>query len=225
MLKQRAPMKRSAPLRRSTGEATLTVPAFRPKVCSVKKGGCGARFTPTRQMQVACSVDCAYAVGMQVRLKQDKAADRDFKAAARAERKRLQARKDAIKPLSHWLKLTEKVMNTYVRWRDHADGCISCDKPATWGGQWHASHFRSVGAAKQLRYHLWNIHKACSQCNDRLSGNIAAYTPRIVQKIGAERVEWLNNNHALANYSVEYLARMRKVFAKKTHRLQKRLGI
>lgn len=142
---------------------------------------------------------------------------------AKQEKVKHKKRKDAIQPLSHWLKLTEEVVNRYVRLRDHADGCISCDKPATWGGQWHASHFRSVGAAKQLRFNLWNIHKACSQCNDKLSGNIAAYTPRIAEKIGAERVEMLNNNHELASYSVEYLARMRKVFAKKSRRLQKRI--
>ena len=115
-------------------------------------------------------------------------------------------------------------MNRYVRLRDAGAGCISCHLPATWGGQWHASHFRSVGAASAVRFNLWNIHKACSPCNAHKGGNIHEYRPRLIAKIGAEKVDWLMCQNGRADYPVEYLKRLKAVFAKKARRLEKRHG-
>jgi len=100
---------------------------------------------------------------------------------------------------------------------------VSCDKPATWDGQWHASHFRSVGAASAVRFNLWNIHKACSVCNNWKSGNLSEYEPRLTIKIGADKVEWLRTQNQVISYSVNYLTRIKTVFAKKAKRLQTRL--
>lgn len=117
----------------------------------------------------------------------------------------------------------QAVVNKYVRLRDAHMGCVSCDKPASWDGQWHASHFRSVGAASGLRFHLWNIHKACSVCNNHLSGNIANYAPRIVDRIGADKVDWLRTQNAVKRSDAAYLVRLKQVFARKARRLEKRI--
>ena len=166
-------------------------------------------------MQAVCSPRCAA---------RKVAADKRAKVEAKkAQDKADKARLAALQPMQHWLKKAEKAVNEYVRYRDHGLGCISCDKPATWGGQWHASHFRSVAAASAVRFNLWNVHKACSQCNLFLSGNVAAYTPAIVAKIGQERVDWLKAQNQRTTYTREYLERLAAVMRRKSNRLKKRL--
>lgn len=177
---------------------------------------CAKPFVRTySSMQSVCSPRCAA---------RKVAADKRAKEEAKkAEKRADRAKLESLQPMQHWLKKAEKAVNEYVRYRDHSRGCISCDKPATWGGQWHASHFRSVGAASAVRFHLWNISKSCSQCNDHLSGNIAEYTPRLVAKIGQERVDWLKSQNQRAVYTREYLERLAAVMRRKSNRLKKRL--
>jgi hypothetical protein len=142
--------------------------------------------------------------------------------AEKAEAKRTRAQLAALKPRSHWLKTAQAEVNRYVRLRDFRFGCVSCDRPASWDGQWHASHFRSVGAASAVRFNLWNIHKACSICNNWKSGNLSEYEPRLRERIGADRVDWLRAQNRITLYSIEQLKRLRHVFARKANRLEKR---
>lgn len=168
---------------------------------------CGTRFQPVRPLQQVCSAICA---------------SRLVKAAKKEEKERYKARKEAVKTRQEWLAEAQTVVNKYVRLRDKDKPCCSCDKPATWDGQWHASHFRSVGAASVVRFHLWNIHKGCSVCNNYLSGNIEGYRPRLIERIGLERTEWLLAQNQLAKYDIEYLKRLKAVMSKKLKRLEKR---
>ena len=110
---------------------------------------------------------------------------------AKALRAQQRARKEAALTNTEWANKLQIEVNKYVRLRDKADGCISCDKPATWAGQFHASHFYSRGHSSALRFNLWNLHRACSQCNNHLSSNHEGYAPALVEKIGQERVDWL----------------------------------
>lgn len=185
--------------------------APRPKKCR----HCREQFTPSKPLQVACSVPCALSL---TRAKQD----RERKALAAMERKQIRAAKQRLKSRADYMREAQAAINRYVRLRDARLGCVSCDKPATWQGQWHASHYRSRGAAPHLRFNLHNIHKACSVCNNHLSGNIMGYRPELVRRIGAERVEWLESNKDAAKHGVEYLKRLKAIFAKKCRRLEKR---
>lgn len=151
----------------------------------------------------------------------------DYVMAQGAKRERLQAkasraetrmRKEAVKTRQQWLVEAQSVVNRYVRLRDKDKPCCSCDRPASWDGQWHASHFRSVGAASAVRFNLWNIHKGCSICNNHLSGNIEGYRPRLIERIGVEKVDWLLAQNQLIRYDIEYLKRLKEVFAKKVRR-------
>lgn len=148
---------------------------------------------------------------------------RYVRAQKKAERADTKRRKEAAKTRSQWLKEAQEVVNRYVRLRDAKLGCVSCDKPATWGGQWHASHFRSVGVASAVRFNLWNIHKACSICNNWKSGNLSEYEPRLRERIGAEKVDWLRTQNQLADFQIEYLKRLKAVFAKRVKRMEKKL--
>ncbi|STS93497.1 protein NinG [Klebsiella grimontii] len=62
-----------------------------------------------------------------------------------------------------------------------------------------AGHYRSRGKASHLRYNEDNIHKQCHHCNVQLSGNQQQYRISLVEKIGAERVEALENNNTLTD--------------------------
>lgn len=176
---------------------------LRAKTCK----GCGEKFQPVRPLQSACKPVCALKVAQRTR--------------ERKERKELREAKQKAKTRGDWQREAQQAVNRYVRLRDHDQGCISCDRPATWGGQWHASHFRSVGAASAVRFNLWNIHKACSVCNHHLSGNISGYLPRLIEKIGAEKVAWLEQQNQTVRYDIEYLKRMKTIFTRRANRLAK----
>ncbi len=144
------------------------------------------------------------------------------RAAAKVERASIRARKEAIKPRAKWLDECQAIVNKIVRLRDAHLPCCSCDRQASWGGQWHASHLRSVGAASAVRFHLWNIHKGCSICNNHLSGNLAEYLPRIRARIGDDKVDWLYRQNQIASYGIDYLKRFKAVMGKKLKRMEKR---
>ena len=129
-----------------------------------------------------------------------------------------------LKTASEWLADLQKIVNKYVRLRDIGDGCISCDKPSDWHGQWHASHFYPRGRAASVRFNLWNIHKSCSICNDRLSGNLTEYKPRLIEKIGQDRFNAIEAKHRdLASYDIPYIRRAIKVSKRAVKRLEKRI--
>ncbi|WP_350568034.1 recombination protein NinG [Pseudomonas sp. H26/SER47-MNA-CIBAN-0231] len=185
----------------------------KPKKCRVAT--CRASFVPSRMGQAVCSPACAA-------IDAPRHMEKARKAIAQRDRREIQVRKEKLKSRADHAKEAQAVINRYVRLRDAHLGCISCDKPASWGGQWHCSHFRSVGAAAHLRFNLWNMNKSCSQCNAHLSGNIMVYRPRLVEKIGAEKVEWLERNQDLVRHEIPYLKRLKAVFTKKVKRLEKR---
>jgi hypothetical protein len=163
----------------------------RPKKCK----GCQAKFQPERQMQDACSIKCAILVANAKREKKESAEHRE--------------RKRSIKPISHWHKITQKVFNEYIRLRDYREPCISCgtiDCP-----EWCAGHFRTRGAASHLRYNPENVHKQCNKhCNLELSGNIAEYRPRLIAKIGMDKVEAIENDNDAKKWTYEELKELRE---------------
>lgn len=193
----------------------MTIERKQPKPKKCRVATCRASFVPSRMGQAVCSPACAA-------IDAPRHMEKARKAIAQRDRREIQVRKERLKSRADHAKDAQAVINRYVRLRDAHLGCISCDKPASWGGQWHCSHFRSVGAAAHLRFNLWNMNKSCSQCNAHLSGNIMVYRPRLVEKIGAEKVEWLERNQDLVRHEIPYLKRLKAVFTKKVRRLEKR---
>ncbi|SAF87902.1 Lambda NinG family protein [Enterobacter ludwigii] len=174
----------------------------KPKTCPI----CSTEYIPRSSLQKVChNYKCAIAFNKQ----------RDAEIAAREQRKRdrearakWRERKAEVKPLKHWEDLTQRVVNDYIRERDRDLPCISC---GTWTTvQWEAGHFRSRGKASHLRYHEDNIHAQCHHCNVHLSGNQQQYRINLIAKIGAERVEALENNNTPHRYTREELDAIRK---------------
>ena len=175
---------------------------------------CKTKFAPVRPLQVVCSPFCAIQItatkNAQVR-----------KKAVALDKKETKAKLVKLKTLSQWLKECRAIVQKIARIRDRDDGCISCLLPATWGGQWHGSHFRSHGAASAVQLNLWNIHKSCSACNLHKSGNIIEYRPRIIAKIGNDKVEWLMAQNQIVRYGVDYCTRFKRVMGKRLKRMEK----
>lgn len=180
----------------------------KPRACA----HCKREFVPARSMQKVCGPVCAG--------RWTKAQAVAKKAKERAQTK---ARRMALKRRSEWESECRAIVQKIARLRDRRDGCISCHLPSTWGGQWHGSHFRSHGACSVLQFNLWNIHKACSSCNRDRGGNIHDYRPRLVAKIGQDRVGWLDSQNGTFKPPIDYYVKFKRVMGKKLRRLERRV--
>ncbi|EFB3216158.1 TPA: recombination protein NinG [Escherichia coli] len=170
---------------------------------------CRQWFNPVRDTQTVCGYECASAVGKEQTRKAREAAQRKESAKQRATEKKERAawrqRKAAVKPLKHWIDLTQRAFNDWRREMLLAagHGCISCGTKTAFA--WHAGHYRTTAAAPQLRFNLDNIWLQCSACNVHKSGNIEAYRAALVELIGEERVLALESNNETHRYTREEL--------------------
>jgi len=144
-------------------------------------------------------------------------------AQKKATIKQHKADKLRVKTKAEWLAELQAAFNKYVRLRDRNDGCISCDKSANWQGQFHAGHYCSRGSSSALRFNLWNVHKQCSVCNNHLSGNIGEYTPRLIEKIGEKKYNWLVTHKSdKASFSIEWIQRAIQLTKRKVKLINKK---
>jgi hypothetical protein len=179
---------------------------LRPKRCRHCKG----QFMPARPLQVACSPVCGLAIARSKREKDERAQDR--------------VKREKQKNISQLEEECRRIVQKIARIRDRHLGCISCDKPATWDGQWHGSHYRAHGGCSSLQFHLWNINKACWICNKLYSGRVDGQKPGIVGRYGQARLAWLDAQPKSKRFDREYLARFKRVMGKRCKRLEKRIG-
>lgn len=167
-----------------------------------------------------CSFDHAIRFANE---KTEKAKKRQANKAEKAKREKHREDKERVKTKAKWLSELQTLVNQCIRLRDYKDGCISCDKPAGWSGQWHAGHYYSRGHSASLRFNLWNINKQCSICNNHLSGNVGEYTPRLIEKIGQDRYDHLERHKSdPARYEIEYIKRAIKVARKAVKRYERK---
>jgi len=121
----------------------------------------------------------------------------EVKNAAKRDRER----RMEVKPVSYWMKRAQTAFNAWVRARDDGQPCISCGRVHQ--GQNHAGHYRPAGSNPELRFEPDNCHLQCAPCNSHLSGNLTAYRPALIAKIGLERVERLEGPHEPKRYRKE----------------------
>lgn len=181
---------------------------------------CRGKLEQERPSQIV-HVGCAEGWALALIAKRDREEAKRVKAQQKAERDNIRERKQALKRIPELEEECRKIVQKIARIRDRNDGCISCELPANWGGQWHGSHFRSHGAASAVQFNLWNIHKACWICNKLYSGRIDQYEPRLVAKIGQEKVDWLKSQNQIVRHSREYLAKFKRVMGKRLRRMER----
>jgi len=191
--------------------------APKPKKC--KNPACGISFPPQRLGQAVCSPKCALAMAPANTEKARKAIDQ-------RDRREIQVRKEKLKSRADHLREAQAAVNEYVRLRDAHLPCISCDSMPNdndlmTGSRWDAGHYRSVGACPELRFEPLNIHRQCVKCNRNLSGNAVEYRIRLVQRIGAETVAWLEGPHEPRKYTVEEIKTIKAEYRAKTREMKK----
>jgi hypothetical protein len=203
---KRAPLQRKAPLRRAQTVAKLAIPVFRPKRCKA----CKTTFTPARQMQTACSPTCAIELATAVRAKAERAADR--------------AKRETLKTRSDWMVEAQNAFNRYIRLRDAGKPCICCGRfsngtGADRGGEWDAGHYRSRGAAPELRFDERNVHAQLKQCNRR-AFDVAGYRANLIARIGLEQVLDIEGQHPPRKYTAEDLKAIRDTYRCRARELE-----
>lgn len=167
---------------------------------------CRKEFSPFNSLQKACSPKCALELGRKDLEKKAKAEQK----AQKAQRAKDKKRKNELKTKREWTKDCQVVFNRYIRLRDKDLPCISCgkftnDSDLVRGSRWDCGHYLSVGAHIELRFEELNCHRQCVKCNRNLSGNVARYRMGLIERIGLEKVEWLDGKHELKRYSIEDL--------------------
>ena len=182
----------------------------KPKKCRV--AACRASFVPSRMGQAVCSPACALIDG-------PRHAPKARKALADIERKDIKVRKEKLKSRADHLKDTQQAFNAWIRARDAALPCVSCGRHHE--GQYHAGHYRTVGANPELRFEPLNAWKQCAPCNNHLSGNLINYRISLLQRIGEEKVAWLEGPHEAKRYTVDELKAMTAEYRAKTRELKR----
>lgn len=167
------------------------------KVCKVK-------FTPRASTQVVCSWQCSLAYTSKEKVKR--------------ERKDYREKKEALKTRREWLNEAQVVFNRYIRERDVDLPCISCGRVAN---SWDAGHYRSVGAAPQLRFNEDNVHKQCVHCNQHKSGNAIEYRIGLVKRIGTEKVEMLESCNEPVKWTIDDAKQIKSVYNQKLKLIRK----
>ncbi|WP_457265771.1 recombination protein NinG [Pseudomonas sp. P5_C3] len=181
---------------------------------------CGEKFAPMfNTTQVVCSQKCALAHAPANSEKARKAIDQ-------RERREIRVRKEKLKSRAEHLREAQAAVNEYVRLRDAHLPCISCDSMPSdhdliTGSRWDAGHYRSVGACPELRFEPMNIHRQCVKCNRNLSGNAVKYRIRLVKRIGADKVDWLEGPHSARKYTIDDLKAIKAEYRAKTRELKK----
>ena len=114
---------------------------------------------------------------------------------------------------SDYLKLTQQVVNKYIRVRDEGLNCISCDLPPK---KKNAGHYYSQGGHSAVRFDEDNIHLQCEHCNTFLSGNLLNYQIGIEKRIGGEKLMQLQAKaHDVKKWTKEELKELIEIYKKK----------
>jgi hypothetical protein len=165
---------------------------------------CSEKFKQARAMQKVCGPACAAAHSREEREKQ--------------ERVETRARRQSLKTRSDWLKEAQAAFNAWIRERDAALPCISCGRFHQ--GAYDAGHYRSVGAQPALRFHEDNCHKQCVPCNQHKAGNVVEYRLGLIARIGAERLAFLEQEHAPAKLMVDEIQAIKAHYRAKLRALK-----
>ena len=178
------------------------------KKCIICKG----LFTPYRSIEKWCSPACGYELAKTLEEKK--------KAKQKKEvRKEIREAKVKIKPRSKWLAEAQAAFNKYIRLRDAKEPCISCGRYHE--GQYHAGHYRSVGANPELRFNELNCHKQCQPCNTHLSGNLINYRIGLIRKLGLDRVVEIESKHDALKLTIDEIKEIKQHYTKLCRELER----
>ena len=172
---------------------------------------CNNRFVPRSISHKACCPQCAIWLTAAENAKKAAQLAREMRIAHRQAREKAKSR-------SQWMKEAQAAFNAFIRVRDRNLPCISCGRHHD--GQYHAGHYRTVGANPELRFEELNVWKQCAPCNDHLHGNLINYRIELIRRIGLEKVEWLEGHHEPKKYSIQDLQEIRAFYKQKAKEIE-----
>lgn len=183
---------------------------------------CGEWFHPHYANIWWCSPEhgARYAIDLRAKQKVKEAAKRikEQRQAEKDSRDRQAKKRLEVKPLSYFAKQAQQAFNEFIRYRDRHQPCISCGRHHD--GQYHAGHYRTTGANPELRFNEDNCHRQCAPCNNHLSGNLTAYRPALIAKIGQARFDALMGPHELPKWKRDDYIRIRDEYRAKLKELK-----
>ena len=195
-------------------------PRIKVKKCKV----CKSDFVPSKPLQAVCGFGCAVEFGVRNKTK------REAKERTK-QRKEYKDAKEQQKGAREWIKEAQTVFNKFIRLRDADKPCVSCGRTEveqTVGGQWDCGHYLSVGSHFELRFEELNAAKQCKRCNGG-AGKYAKknhtvselYRAELIQRIGLDKVEWLEGPHEPAKWSISDLKSIKALYKSKLKALEK----
>lgn len=156
----------------------------RNKECTNGNFGKRKRFDQSRPNEIVCSPECATA------LTQQKMYVKKREQEIRKENARI---KKELFTVMDYVKELTTVFNSYIRERDKNNGCISCGREMS-NNERNAGHYWNTKYSF-LRFNEDNVNLQCARpCNKDLHGNFGEYRIRLIEKIGLEAVEWLDEH-------------------------------
>lgn len=137
-------------------------------------------------------------------------------AMLKKARKEKREWKQSNKKISKLIAEAQHEFNRFIRERDFGQPCICCGKYGTAdplsGGLYDAGHFRTRGAAPHLRFNEDNCHLQLKSCNMGNAGKGSNYRQRLIEKIGLERVEALENDNRVVKWDRDQLIALRRKY-------------
>lgn len=184
--------------------------------CLTKAIGCLGEYTQWSSFQITCA-NPACAITKAVKDREKREAKERSKTARELKAWRLANR--TIKGWCKWAR--DEGFQPYVRLRDKDEGCISCGSKTK--AYYEAGHYLSVGSRPELQFHPDNCHKQCRGCNHSRKSISHKYRANLINKIGLERVEYLDNYHAVTNWTVEEIKEIKAHYVAELKRLKEKL--
>lgn len=126
--------------------------------------------------------------------------------------------KEGLLTHKDYIKLLQTVFNTYIRKRDKDLPCVSCGTLKA--EEFHAGHY-IASTFQYLRFNEFNVWKQCSRCNTHLRGNSIPYRIELINRIGLQEVERLENErHLKFDKSIPELKELIKIYREKVKQLK-----
>lgn len=184
---------------------TNSLKKVKDKTCKI----CGSKYLPRSSFQLVCGYDCAYEYS-KIHLK---------KESKKLQDNHIKKLKQGLLTHGDYIGILQTVFNTYIRTRDKNEPCISCG--CTNSNKWDAGHFYPT-TFSYLRFNEDNVHKQCSMyCNMKKRGNLHEYRIRLIEKIGIEKVNWLEENrHKKLDLTIQEIKDLIKVYKMKISELK-----
>ena len=194
-----------------------------------KTRGCSSEFIQHNTLQNKC-FECMANIARKSR-------EKDTRERRKRDRAEHRADKERIKTKPKLIKEAQDSVNKVVHIRDARKPCVSCGRydheidEHIRGGKFDAGHYLSVGSCTELRFELDNIHKQCKSCNGgagRFSKKehtvTKEYRVNLIDRIGLERVEWLEGPHEMPNWTHDDLRKIRDEHRAMANRMRAESG-